>query len=217
MKKSTLLCVLTFILIFAVNIFAQDDEEDEKWRNWEVSMFGGLTMPSGFDWYDSLKAKTGLNFGISGGYYFSNKLCFGLYFNYTQMAPEEPGSLDLRDLHYKMYDAGLYGKYAFAGESNFEPYIKLSAGANFPKFMTWVGPTRTRMREISYDPGLSAAGYLGAIYYTSDYGGIFLELGYHYDLIQYDEATFDDVTYVVPDDVNYIQINAGVTVFFGPE
>lgn len=216
MKKSALFFILLMVLIFSANLYAQEEEE-EKWRNFEVSMYGGLTMSSNIDWYDSLAAKTGLHFGGTGGYYFTDKICLGVYFTYSQMGLEEPYGLDLRSQNYKMYNIGLYGKYAFSGESNLEPYIKLSAGANFPKFATWVGEFRTRMRELSYDPGFSGGGYLGLMYYTSDYGAIFIEAGYHMDLLQYNEGTYDEVTYVIPEDVKYAEVRAGVVVFFGPE
>ena len=216
MKKTSLLFVLVMFLIFSSAAVAQD-EEDGKWRNFEVSMHIGLTMPSNIDWYDTLAAKNGMNFGGAGGFYFTERLCIGAYFNYTQMAPEEVSSFDVADQKYKMYDVGLYGKYAFTGESNFEPYVKISAGANFAKYATWVGAARTQLREISYDPAFSGAGYLGASYYTSDYGAIFLEVGYHMDMLKYTQATYDDVIYSFPDDIKYIEIKAGVVVFFGPE
>jgi len=218
MKKSAFLISLAVLLIFALNVVAQEEEEEsEKWRNFEVALQAGLGVPSNINWYDTLEAKAGVNFGGAGGYYFTNRICLGAYFTYTQFGIDNKTSNDVEDIHYKMYDVGLYAKYAFAGESNFEPYIKLSAGANFPKYATWVGPTRTILRELSYDPGLSTAAYLGAIYYTSDYGGIYLEVGYHQDWLQYDEADYAGVIHVIPEDVKYIQLKAGVTVFFGPE
>ncbi|HHI02946.1 MAG TPA: hypothetical protein ENL22_05450 [candidate division Zixibacteria bacterium] len=215
MKKTSVLFVLAMFLIFSSVAVAQDEED--KWRNFEVSMHVGLTMPSNIDWYDTLAAKNGMNFGGAGGYYFSEKLCFGVYFNYTQMSPEEVSSFDISDQKYKMYDIGLYGKYVFTGESNFEPYIKLTAGANFAKYATWVGAAKSRLREISYDPAFSGAGYLGLSYYTSDYGAIFLEVGYHMDMLKNTAAEYDNRTYLFPDDIKYIELKAGVVVFFGPE
>jgi hypothetical protein len=217
MKKSAVLISLAVFFIFALNAVAQDEDEEERWRNFEVAMQAGLGSPSNIDWYDTLQAKLGMNFGGAGGYYINDRICFGAYFTYTQLEIDNKTANDVSDLHYKMYDVGLYAKYAFTNESNFEPYIKLSAGANFAKYPTWVGPTRTVLRELSYDPGLSSAIYLGSIYYTSDYGGIYLEIGYHQDWLQYNEGDYAGVTYVIPEDVKYIQAKAGVTVFFGPE
>ncbi len=217
MKKTALIFVLAIFLGFSTVAIAQEEEETGNWRNFEVSMYGGLTLPSNIDWYDTLAAENGLHFGGSGGYYFNERICLGAYFTYSQMALPELADVDVTDMNYKMYDIGIYGKYAFVGESNFEPYVRLSAGANFAKFATWVGPDRRRLREVSYDPGLSAAGYLGAMYYTSDYGAIFAELGYHMDFLQYDEGTFQDITYSIPDDVKYAEVRVGVVVFFGPE
>jgi len=216
MKKTSMLFILAMFLIFSSAVVAQD-EEDEKWRDFEVSMHIGLTMPSNIDWYDSLAAQNGVNFGASGGYYFNERFSLGVYFNYSQMSPEEVSSFDIRDQKYKMYDVGLYGKYAFSGESNFEPYLKISVGINFAKYSTWVGDMRTTLREISYDPAFSGAGYLGISYFTSDYGALFLEIGYHMDKLKNTPAEYKDVTYLFPEDIKYLELRAGVVVFFGPE
>ncbi len=216
MKKTSVLFILAMFLIFAAAVNAQDEEE-EKWRDFEVSMNFGLTMPSNIDWYDTLAAKTGIHFGMSGGYYMSERFCLGSYFNYSQMAPEELSSFDIADQKYKMYNVGMYAKYAFSGESNFEPYIKATAGINFAKFATWVGPFRTILREISYDPAFSGGAYLGASYYTSDYGAIFLEVGYHIDKLKNTPAIYGGETFPFPEDLKYLELNVGVVVFFGPE
>lgn len=219
MKKSTLFLVPAIFFIFCVlsaTAYAQDEEEG-KWRNFEVSMHIGLTMPSNIDWYDTLAAKTGLQFGGTGGYYLTDRIVLGSYFTYSQMATEDLPNVDVSAQNYKMYDIGIYGKYALTGESNFEPYVKLSAGANFLKFATWVGQYRTILREISYDPVFSGAGYLGAMYYTSDYGAIFVEAGYHIVMSKYTEGKFQDRIYTVPEDIKYAEVRAGVIVFFGPE
>lgn len=216
MKQTSVLFILAMFLIFSSAAIAQD-EEDENWRSFEVSIHAGLTMPSNIDWYDSLAAKNGMHFGAAGGYYLNERFCVGTYFTYSQMSPEEASSFNIGDQKYKMYDVGLYGKYAFTGESNFEPYIKISAGINFAKYATWVGDARTTLREISFDPAFSGAGYLGLSYYTSDYGAIFLELGYHLDMLKDSPAIYKDVSYPFPEDIKYLEIRGGVIVFFGPE
>lgn len=217
MKKTAVLFGLAMFLILCSAVVAQDEEEEGKWRNFEVSMHGGMTIPSNIDWYDSLAAENGIHFGATGGYYLTERFCLGAYFTYSQMPPKDISSFDISKQKYKMYDVGLYAKYAFAGESNFEPYIKISAGINFAKYATWVGVAKTTFREISYDPAFSGAGYLGLSYYTSDYGALFVEVGYHQDMLKGTPAKFDDVTYGFQMDINYIEARAGIIVFFGPE
>ncbi len=217
MKKTSVVFILAMFLIFASAVIAQDEEEEGKWRNFEVSMNIGLTMPSNIDWYDTLAAKNGIHFGMSGGYYLTERICFGSYFSYSQMAPEEVSSFDISDQKYQMYNVGLYGKYAFSGESNFEPYVKISAGINFAKFATWVGDFRTILREVSYDPAFSAGADLGASYFTSDYGALFLEVGYHFDKLKNTPAEYAGEEYPFPEDIKYLELSAGVIVFFGPE
>ncbi len=216
MKTTSVLFILAMFMIFSSAVVAQDEEEG-KWRNFEVNMHAGLTMPSNIDWYDSLAAKTGTNFGISGGYYITEGLCVGSYFSYSQMALEEVTSFSVADQKYKMYKVGLYGKYAFTGESNFEPYVKVSVGINFAKFATWVGDARTILREISYDPAFSSGGYLGFSYYTSEYGALFFEVGYHIDKLKNTPAEFAGVSFPFPEDIKYLELKTGVVVFFGSD
>ncbi len=209
-KKSALLALL-LLLALALSAFSQDDEE--KWRNFEVEVYGGLSVPSGTlsDWNDSLGAKTGYNMGLAGAYYFTEKICAGTYFTYTQF--------NIKDytLSYRLYDGGLYGKYCFVGESNFEPYVKLTGGVVWPKFATWIGDDKNILRELSYDPALNFGLNIGMLYYTSDFGSIFVELGYNYDLLKDSQSDYAHDNFKLPDNANYINVRAGLTVFFGPE
>jgi hypothetical protein len=212
MKSLRLLLILTAFAALSISALAQ--EEEGRWRNFEVTLDGGLTMPSGAlsDWKDSLGAKLGFHLGGSGGFYFTDRICAGLYFSYTQLGLEGDW-----DRHFKSYDFGGYLKYAFAGESNFEPYLKASAGAVWPKYPMWVTPAQNKLREQSFDPELGLAGYIGLLYYTSDYGGLFLEFGYHNDFLEGTETDYQSEIYTIEDNVSYMDIRAGITVFFGPE
>ncbi len=209
-KKSALLALL-LLLALALSAFSQDDEE--KWRNFEVVASGGLSVPTGTlsDWNDTLGAKTGFNFGLAGAYYFTEKICAGTYLDYTQF--------NIKDytLSYRLYDGGLYGKYCFTGESNFEPYVKLSGGVVWPKFATWIGDDKNVLRELSYDPVMNFGLYIGTLYYTSENGSIFLELGYHYDQLKDSNSEYASTKHSLMDNVNYINVRIGLNVFFGPE
>lgn len=215
MNKKSALLALMLILALAVCAYAQEEEEqdEEKWRNFEVVAFGGLSLPSGefSDWNDTLGAGTGINFGAAGGYFFTEKICAGIYFEYAQFGVED------YEQNYRLYNAGFYGKYCFVGESNFEPYVKLTAGSVWPKFATWITEDRNIMRELSYDPVPSVGLNVGTLYYTSDFGSIFLELGYQMAMTKDNLGEYGGVDYVLKDNINYINIRAGVTVFFGPE
>jgi hypothetical protein len=210
MKKSCLLLVFLLILITALSAFAQ--EQEANWRNFEVSVISGLSIPTGTlkTWNDSMGAKTGFPVGFSGGYYFNEKLCLGAYFTYTRYG------MKLYDMHYIVHDGGLYLKYAFVGESNIEPYVKLSAGAAIVNFPTWIAPYAARLRELSYDPGLSLGVNAGLLYYTSDFGGLYVEGSYHYAAIKDHESTHKDIKYYLEDNLSYFDVRAGITVFFGP-
>lgn len=214
MNKKSAILALMLILALAVCALAQEEEEDEgKWRNFEVVAFGGLSLPTGSlsDWNDTLGAELGINYGVSSGYYFTDKICAGVYFNYTQFGVED------YEQNYRLYNAGFYGKYCFVGESNFEPYVKVSAGSLWPKFPTWITEDKNRLRELSYDPIPNVGLQAGLLYYTSDFGSIFLELGYQMGMTKDNEGEYGGKIYILKDNINYLNIRAGVTVFFGPE
>ncbi len=218
MRKFRVLLTIALVVLFAGASFAQDDEGGEKWRNFEVTINAGFDFPMGDlkDWYDTLGAKTGINFGGAGGYYFTNRICVGAYFDYVQFGIEEPVSgLAVSEFHYKMYKLGGYIKYALAGESYWEPFARLRLGANFAKFTTWIGDTGTRLREVSYDPELSGGLDLGVMYYTSEFGGIYLQASYNYERLENTVGNSFGQEFALPYNANYFAISTGVTVFFG--
>jgi hypothetical protein len=212
MKRIRLVLPLTFVLLLAVSVAAQEDEG--KWRNFEVAINSGLTLPAGDlkNWNDSLGAKLGFELSINGGYYFTEDFCSGVYFTYSQFAMEND-----YELHFRSYGAGAYAKYSFSGESNFEPYVKLSGGINWLKFPTWVTSNGAfKLRELSYDPVFEFAGYAGLLYYTSYYSGLFLEFGYHNVMADGTESIRGS-DYKIEHAVNYMDIRLGIMAFFGSE
>jgi hypothetical protein len=217
MKRFNQLFLIAVILMLSVSVLAQDEDDDEeRWRNFEVIINSGLTGPLGefSNWNDSLDAAMGFHLAVAAGYYFTDKVCAGLYFAYTQNGIK--GDLgDQYDIRFRMYDLGGYIKYVAANETNFEPFTQLSIGINTVKYPTWVTSAANELREQSYDPGLSTSLAAGLIYFTSDMGGIFLEGAYHYNFLKDAKATYSEG--YIKDDISYFEINAGVTVFFGPD
>lgn len=222
MKKAGLFFAFIMIMALSLPALAQEpgtaaaeptDQEEANWRSFEVATYGGLMLPSGAlkTWNDSMGAKTGVNFGASSALYFNEKLCLGAYFTYHQ------NPMKLYNLHYKLYDLGLYAKYAFAGESDFEPYVKVSGGAVFAKYPTWVGDAKARLREVSYSPVFGAGFHAGLLYYTSEYGGLFLEGSYHMVMLKDVSGDHSGVKYYLKDNIHYLELNAGIMVFFGSE
>jgi len=219
MKRFKPLFLIAIIMLLAIPVLAQDDEEDEeRWRSFEVTIIGGLTGPLGefADWQDSLDPSIGFNVGLNGGYYFNDNFCAGLYFKFSQNSIGGDLSDDY-DIKYRMYNAGTYFKYVVTNESNFEPYTKLSLGINTVKFPTWwvTQSGVTTLRSQSYDPGFSTSLAAGLLFYTSDMGGVFLEGAFGYDMLKDKTATLGGN--VISDNVTYFEIKAGVNVFFGPD
>lgn len=211
MKSFRLLSTLIVLSLVALSAFAQDDE---KWRNFEVGLHGGLAIPTGdlSDWHDSLGATTGFDISLSGGYYFTNNICAGIYFDYDQFGMDGDWGLN-----YRLFKTGAYAKYAFSNESNFEPYFKVTGGISWPKFPTWITVDQNRLREQSYDPAFGFGGYLGVLWYSAEFGGLYVEAGYQYLMAKDTEADWHGEIYKMPSDINYLQIRSGITVFFGGE
>ena len=93
-------------------------------------------------------------------------------------------------------------------------YSKVTCGAVYSKFPTWVGSLNNKLREESYYSDLSLGGYLGVLYYTSDYSGIFIEFGYHNDLLKGVEAYYEGDTFTIDHNVNYYELAGSEYITF---
>ena len=213
MRHSLAKLVLVFLLLCSLSVVAQDYEEEER-DILEVSLFGGVGIPSGgiSDWSDSLGAKTGWAVGVDFGYFLKSNLVLGLNFTYVQF--EIDADNEANQLNHRLYNPSLYLKYYFFGEGNFAPYLKAHVGVDNAKFATFV-PDPGRYRELSYDPSFAFGGGAGVFYYTSDYSGLFLEVNYHQGLTDGAQKDYEGRTYDFGENIGLIDIHAGISVFFG--
>jgi len=216
MKKLAALLALLILTGVGSSALAQDDYKDVL----EFSVYGGLGVPFGSvkDWQDSVGAKVGLSVGAEFGYFVKPNIIVGVSFLYTSLGHEDLPVLDDKGMSLRLYNPNVYVKYIFQTESNFEPYVKAHVGLEFPKFPTFVeNDEGDRWRQLSYGPCLATGIGAGLFYYTSDWGGLFLEGNYHYAFTDGFEAEYEGGAskYEFKDNLNTLDLHAGVRILFG--
>ncbi|MCK5126462.1 MAG: hypothetical protein KAR42_09420 [candidate division Zixibacteria bacterium] len=211
-----ILSVMVVSLIFCSSLaFAQ--YEDDPYVEGFVA--GNFTMPTGTlknDMVpDSLNAKGSVGGVVGFGYYLKPKLVTGLYFGIRNMSTEEMG------LHHRGYDFGLYGKYMFFDltEKSFTPYLKLNAGVNFSKMATRVVGENGAVvfRELSYDPTMQGGLALGFHKKTNEFGAMFLEVGYHMDMMDGVKGEFKGKEYEFTENNGFMVVRLGILFNIGPK
>lgn len=217
MKKSVFLIAIAVLLSLNLSVLAQDEEIEKDFM--EINMFGGLNVPSSgiSDWNDSLGAKTGYGMGFDIGYFVTIKFVAGIKFNYSEYGIDNsPTDSAATDLTHRLYSPGIYAKYYFMPESNWQPYVKGHIGIDYPKFTTFVtNPAGDRYRQLSYDPALAYGIGVGLFRYTSDFGGFFVEANYHYAKAQDVEADYEGNIYTFGENISTLDIHAGVRIMIG--
>lgn len=213
--------VVMAVILSAGAAVAQDEGSEEVVKDdIEVSIYGGLGVPSGgiTNFEDSLGAKSGVLVGGGIGYFPTRSLVIGLGVTYTQFGIESNANLGGQD--HRLISPHIYGKYYFFGGSDLVPYIKGSLGVDIANFSSRVydnGTARFVFRQLSYEPALAWQVSAGLHYYTFDYGGIFLEAGYHGAVSSDAIVDYQDVRIPFGESIGQIDIRAGITVFFGSE
>lgn len=214
MKHMVYSVVIMSVLLCSSLAFAQYEEDPYI----EGYVGANISMPMGYlknDLMpDSLNAtgKIGLDFGA--GYYVKSKLIIGLYMTIGNMGTKEV------ELNHRAYELGSYAKYLISDitEASVSPYVKLSAGINFSKMATRVdGETGPILRELSLGPTLGTSFALGVHFKTNDYGAIFVEAAYSYDLTSGVSGEYKGKDYEWGDNNQYLLLKAGVAFNIGPK
>ncbi len=217
MKKWLLLSVLT-AFVTAVPVFGQDaqEEADEEKDALEIHLIGGASVPAAdfATFADTIGARIGYSVGIEGGYFLTPNWVVGLGFSYYQFGVHRAG--DFGDLKHRLFSPRLYVRRTISMNSNLEPFIKAHIGIENPRLVTPVdNPGGDRFREISYDPALSLGISAGLTYYTADYSGPFVEVGYHTAMTKNSEKNYTGETYKVDGTIGVLDIRFGLRVLFG--
>lgn len=216
MRGRFVLSVLLLLLVMQGTVVAQEEWEEHDIM--EVCFYGGLGIPVGgvTEWGDSLGAETGWSLGFDLGYFLSSQWVLGFTFLYTEFSISDVEPLANSGHHHRLYDPNVYIKYYFPGEGNWSPYVKGHVGLNHVKFSTEYSFAEAGYREFSYGPGVAFGVGAGLFYYTSDFGGLFLEANYQYLMSKDIEKRFGGVTYVFGEDIGTVDIHAGIRVLIGP-
>ena len=218
MKRVHLMLVFLLLTVLVGQAIAQNEEEEQR-DILEISIDGGLSIPTGdlSNCKDTLGAKVGFSLGLEAGYFVTPNFVAGLNFIYGQYTIDT--NSPAKSLHHRLYDPSLYLTYYFFGQSSFVPYLKAQFGLDNPKFATVVTDTNgvqpTVFRELSYDPALSLSGSIGMLVYTSDFSGLFLEASYHHAFSDNITGSFQGTDYSFGVNNNLIEIRFGVRAFFG--
>jgi len=221
MKRMSVVGAVFLVLLFSMNVMAQDDEYAYN-DILEFAIYGGIGLPGGdlTDWGDTLAlgAKASPSIGFDFGYFVTPAITVGISFVYTSFGLDTDANTDfVSNLNHRTYEPSLYAKYHFVSETNILPYLKAQVGLSNPKFVTAVQEPGQppRYRELSYSTSLSLTGGAGVFYYVHDYGGIFLEANYHYGFTDSAEKDYAGTTYVFGSNLQTIDIHAGIRVIVG--
>jgi hypothetical protein len=213
-KRMVQSVVIVSLLIGSSLAFAQYEAEPYI----EGYIGADLVMPMGYIKNDlspdGLNAKLGWGMDAGAGYYFSSSLVGGLYFDLRDMKAND------YSLHHRMYEVGAYGKYFISGVggSATTPYVKVSGGMSFSNLVTKVaGEMGPAYRELAYPPTIGAEAALGVQHKTNEYGGIYLELGFHMDMTDGVTGDFRSVDYPWGGNNTFVMIRGGVMVNIGPK
>jgi len=215
-KFSHALVVLTLCLLPAVG-WTQEQAADENEKDvLEVNASAGFGLPLGAikNWGDSLGAKSGPSGSFHFGYFLTSNMVLGTTFAYSQFGIDTSDPAETQ--HHRLYCPGVYLKYHFFGSSDFVPFVEANFGADFVKFSTHVYDKGVpKYRELGYKPGIGAGVAAGLHYYTSDFGGLFLQVGYHQGFTKNLTKQYGGREYTFGKNLSLLSLTAGLQVFFG--
>lgn len=215
-KFSRVVAIVTLCLLpvigWAQDQAATDNEKDAL----EVSASAGLGLPIGGikTWSDSLGAKSGVSGNFHIGYFLTSKVVLGATFSYSQFGIDTDDPQETQ--HHRLYYPAVYVKYHLFGTSDLVPFVEANFGADFVKFSTPVfDHGLPKYRELGYKPGFGAGIAAGMHYYTSDFGGVFIQFGYHQGFTKNLTKLYGGNEYTFGKNLSMFSVTAGIQVFFG--
>lgn len=216
MKWIATVMALALVVMLSQPAAAQDDYEFVDIL--EVNFYGGIGIPVGgiADFQDSLGASIGASVGLDIGYFLKSNIVLGFSFMYTRMGHDDIAVLEDEGLYHRLYNPNIYLKYYFQGESNLEPYLKAHVGLEHPKFTTFAKHQEgDRFRELSYGAAFAFGFGAGLFYFTSDWGGVFIEGNYHYAFTEDNTKEFGLEEITFGENLSTIDLHAGLRILFG--
>lgn len=214
MRKVSIVLAMFLLLIGSATALAQDDEDHDVL---EVSIFGGLAIPTGgiTEWNDGLNAAVGTDLGLAIGYFVTPGITAGFNFTFQQF---DVDNAEASSTNHRLYSPMAYAKYIVHTEGNWEPFAKVQIGLENPKFTTRVfNDVQNRFRAISYKPAFAYGISAGLFYYTADYSGLFFEASYHGAISNSIDATYIGQDYIFNKNINTFNLNVGVRLLVGSD
>lgn len=150
---------------------------------------------------EKIGADIGYGFGVTGEYFLTNQVALGGYFDYSSFGL---GSYEDVDISFKITSFGAFAKYIFPTNTNIAPYLKAGAGVYEPKLSVSLGDASA---SASFDMKFGVGVGAGVMFKASDFVLIGAEAVFHDVMSQETEE--------LGCDLQYIQINAGVTFLVG--
>ena len=191
MKKFIGILLVVLVLSFCSNVLALDLA-----GKFGFTGKGGIDMPmGGFADKEKWHANVGFGLGVSGEYFLTNQIGLGAYFDYNRF-----GRKDVEGVSYRVVSFGALGKYIIPTNSNIGPYLKVAAGLYQ---IAITQPSGFFSETWAFDMKFGFAVGGGVMFKASD------------NILVSGEAIFHNATVKGAHDVQYIQINAGITFLVG--
>jgi opacity protein-like surface antigen len=197
MRRTIGIVMVVFLLGFCSNALALDLA-----GKFGFTGKGGIGIPMG-DFADSGDAEMGFGFGVSGEYFLTNQIGLGAYFDYNRFGVKE-----VEGVFYQLVNFGGFGKYIIPTNSNISPYLKVAAGL-YQILVTQPSGFFTETSTFDMKFGFAVGG--GVMFKASESVLITGEATFHDAMVK--EAKCEGVPFGV--DLQYIQINAGITFLVG--
>ena len=196
MKKLFGLLIIVFVLGFCSNVLALDLA-----GKFGFTSKGGVGKPMGeLADANAFGADMGYGFGATGEFFLTDRVALGGHFDYMSFGVTEEDV----DYSLKLTSFGAFVKYIFPTNTNIAPYLKTSTGMYEPKVS---GSSDGTIPSASFDMKFGFGVGAGVMFKASDFVVIGAEAVFHDVMSQETEE--------LGCDLQYIQINAGVTLLVG--
>ncbi len=196
MKKFIGILLVVLVLSFCSNVLALDLA-----GKFGLAGKGGISKPMG-DLADAnaFGADMGFGFGAAGEFFLNHRVALGGYFDYMSFGATEKNV----DYSLKLTSFGAFVKYIFPTDTNIAPYLKASAGIYKPRVS---GSSDGTIPSASLAMQFGFAAGAGVMFKASNSVVIGAEAAFHDIISQHTEE--------LGCDLQYIQIDAGVTLLVG--
>ena len=205
MRKFIVILLVVFVLGLCSNALAMD-----LVGKFGFSGRGLLGIPMGnFADDNKVGADMGYGFGATGEFFLTDQIALGGYFDYSSYGLGSFGGIDYS---LKLTNFGVFIKHIFPTSSNKSLYLKANAGLYKPKVSAKFGSlSGSESFEMKFGFGFGG----GIMFEVSEFVLVGGEAMFHSAIVKDAEATFEGETEKFGYDLEYIEINFGITFLIG--